>query len=93
MPCVNRTAVSYTHLPCASFILPDDEPLAVVGPADIPAVSYTHLDVYKRQGMYQPVPGKELSGPAGHGRGVQDAEIHWRQSGMFPGILEIADLY
>ncbi|RHD08519.1 hypothetical protein DW810_20035, partial [Phocaeicola vulgatus] len=22
--------------PCASFVLPDDEPLAVVGPADIP---------------------------------------------------------
>lgn len=42
--------------------------------------------VVVQKGMYQPVPGKELSGPAGHGRGVQDAEIHWRQSGMFPGI-------
>lgn len=47
--------------------------------------------VVVQKGMYQPVPGKELSGPAGHGRGVQDAEIHWRQSGMFPGILEIAE--
>ncbi|RGN91158.1 hypothetical protein DXB34_21830, partial [Phocaeicola vulgatus] len=24
--------------PCASFVLPDDEPLAVVGPADVPVI-------------------------------------------------------
>ena len=40
----------------------------VLGMFTIQAVSYTHLDVYKRQGLRDPVPGGRP--PGGQGEGV-----------------------